>query len=97
MLLEPKLGRLIHRKVDGEEDHFTYNALLTAQPGERVINVNPGGGGYGHPFKRPVASVLNDVLNGLVSPEGARLEYGVVIDANGQLDEAATHACRAAH
>ncbi|MCY1390436.1 Acetophenone carboxylase delta subunit [compost metagenome] len=97
VLLEPKLGRLIHRKVDGEEDHFTYNALLTAQPGERVINVNPGGGGYGHPFKRPVASVLNDVLNGLVSPEGARLEYGVVIDANGQLDEAATHACRAAH
>ena len=96
-MLEPKLGRLIHRKVDGKEEHFTYNAMLTAQPGERVINVNPGGGGYGNPLQRPVASVLSDLLNGLVSPEGARLEYGVVIDSNGQLDEAETYASRAAH
>lgn len=48
-------------------------------------------------MRRPVATVLNDVLNGLVSPEGARLEYGVVLDSNGNLDEAATHAIRAAH
>ena len=97
LLLEPKLGRLIHRKADGEEQSFIYNAQLTAQPGERVINVNPGGGGYGNPLRRPVASVVNDVRNGLVSREGARLEYGVVIDSNGQVDDAATHACRAAN
>ena len=97
VLLEPKLGRLIHRKADGEEQSFIYNAQLTAQPGERVINVNPGGGGYGNPLRRPVASVVNDVRNGLVSREGARLEYGVVIDSNGQVDDAATHACRTAH
>ncbi|SEB81624.1 N-methylhydantoinase B [Pseudomonas mohnii] len=97
VLLEPKLGRLIHRKADGEEQSFIYNAQLTAQPGERVINVNPGGGGYGNPLRRPVASVVNDVRNGLVSREGARLEYGVVIDSNGQVDDAATHACRAAN
>ncbi|POA77738.1 hydantoinase B/oxoprolinase family protein [Pseudomonas sp. DP16D-R1] len=97
VLLEPKLGRLIHRKADGEEQSFIYNAQLTAQPGERVINVNPGGGGYGNPLRRPVASVVNDVRNGLVSREGARLEYGVVIDGNGQVDDAATHACRTAH
>jgi N-methylhydantoinase B len=65
------LGRLIHRKADGEEQSFIYNAQLTAQPGERVINVNPGGGGYGNPLRRPVASVVNDVRNGLVSREGA--------------------------
>jgi N-methylhydantoinase B len=97
VLLEPKLGRLIHRKADGEEQHFIYNAQITAQPGERVINVNPGGGGYGNPLRRPVASVLNDVRNGLVSVEGALLEYGVVIDGNGQIDDAATQARRAAH
>jgi N-methylhydantoinase B len=97
VLLEPKLGRLIHRKADGEEQSFIYNAQLTAQPGERVINVNPGGGGYGNPLRRPVASVVNDVRNGLVSREGARLEYGVVIDGNGQVDDAATRACRAAN
>ncbi|MNL37017.1 hypothetical protein D3C87_1591380 [compost metagenome] len=97
IMLEPKLGRLIHRKVDGEEQQFIYNAQLTAQPGERVININPGGGGYGNPLRRPIASVLNDVRNGLVSREGARLEYGVVIESNGLVDEAATHACRATH
>jgi N-methylhydantoinase B len=93
-LLEPKLGRLIHRTLDGEEQSFLYNAQLTAQPGERVINVNPGGGGYGNPLRRPVASVVSDVRNGLVSREGARLEYGVVIDSHGQVDDAATNACR---
>ena len=97
VLLEPKLGRLIHRKVDDAEDHFTYNAQLTAQPGERVININPGGGGYGNPLRRPVSSVLEDVRNGLVSLEGARREYGVAIDGNGQVDDAATHALRTAH
>lgn len=95
VMLEPKLGRLIHRKSDGEEQHFIYNAQITAQPGERVINVNPGGGGYGNPLRRPVASVVNDVRNGLVSVQGARLEYGVVIDGSGQVDDAATRACRA--
>ncbi len=97
VLLEPKLGRLIHRKADGEEQHFIHNAQITAQPGERVINVNPGGGGYGNPLRRPIASVLNDVRDGLVSVEGARLEYGVVIDGNGQVDDAATRACRDLH
>jgi hypothetical protein len=33
---------------------------------------------------------LDDVRNGLVSPQGAALEYGVVLDANGQVDETAT-------
>jgi N-methylhydantoinase B len=64
---------LIHRKNDGEEQSFIYNAQLIAQPGERVININPGGGGYGDPRRRPVASVADDVRNGLVSREGARL------------------------
>jgi N-methylhydantoinase B len=55
-LLEPKLGRLIHRQADGSEDHYTQNPMLTLQPGERIININPGGGGYGDPLRRPVAA-----------------------------------------
>jgi N-methylhydantoinase B len=94
-LLEPKLGRLIHRHADGREDHYTQNPMLTLQPGERIININPGGGGYGDPLRRPVAAVLEDVRNGLVSPQGAALEYGVVLDADGQLDETATRLARA--
>ncbi|WP_204317158.1 hypothetical protein, partial [Klebsiella aerogenes] len=59
--------------------------------------LNPGGGGYGNPFERPVEKVVWDVRNGLVSIEGARLDYGVVI-ANPQtleVDTAATERLRA--
>lgn len=69
--------------------------MLTLQPGERIININPGGGGYGDPLRRRVAAVLEDVRNGLVSPQGAALEYGVVLDADGQLNETATRLARA--
>ncbi|MNP65351.1 hypothetical protein D3C76_1609340 [compost metagenome] len=69
--------------------------MLTLQPGERIININPGGGGYGDPLRRPVAAVLEDVRSGLVSPQGAALEYGVVVDDDGRLDETATRLARA--
>ena len=41
--------------------------------------MNPGGGGYGNPLERPIEKVVSDVRNGLVSLEGAREDYGVVI------------------
>ena len=40
----------------------------------------PGGGGFGDPFTRPAEEVLEDVLNGYVSIEGAARDYGVVVD-----------------
>lgn len=40
----------------------------------------PGGGGYGPPWERDTARVLEDVRNGYVSPERARTDYGVAID-----------------
>ncbi|WP_201445463.1 hydantoinase B/oxoprolinase family protein [Belnapia sp. F-4-1] len=53
-----------------------------------------GGGGRGHPHDRPEAAVLADVLGGMVSPEAARLHYGVVIH-DGAIDAPATAALRA--
>ncbi|HET6182247.1 MAG TPA: hydantoinase B/oxoprolinase family protein [Acetobacteraceae bacterium] len=59
-----------------------------------VIRIETGGGGgYGPPFDRPAAEVLEDVLGGFVSADAARSEYGVVI-ANGAVDEEATAALR---
>jgi N-methylhydantoinase B len=40
----------------------------------------PGGGGYGPPWERDPARVLEDVCNGYVSLERARTDYGVAID-----------------
>ena len=39
-----------------------------------------GGGGYGNPKDRMVEKVRDDVINGLVSVDNARIDYGVVID-----------------
>jgi len=63
-----------------------------------VIRVETGGGGgWGHPFDREPERVLDDVLGFYVSIEGARADYGVVIDPETlTLDEAATARLREA-
>ncbi len=48
--------------------------------GDTLDHFQAGGGGFGNPFQRDPAAVLNDVRNGLVSLERARTDYGVVID-----------------
>jgi N-methylhydantoinase B len=55
-----------------------------------------GGGGWGDPLDRPIADVRGDVLGVFVSPESARENYGVVIDARGVIDDAATALLREA-
>jgi len=50
------------------------------EKGDIFVVKTPGGGGYGKPFERNPELVLRDVINGLVSPESAQKDYGVVID-----------------
>jgi N-methylhydantoinase B len=76
-----------------------FKAMVTAPPGGVVVMHLPGGGGYGDPRERPVARVLADVENGLVTPERARRDYGVVLrGTRGRLevDAAATARRRSA-
>lgn len=61
--------------------------LLSLAPDAAVQLDLPGGGGYGNPHHRAVAKVLNDVVNGYVSVEAAREEYGVVIRYTGLEDQ----------
>jgi N-methylhydantoinase B len=50
-----------------------------------------GGGGYGPAWERPAEAVLADVLDGYVSLDAAREQYGVVVDAGThRIDQAAT-------
>lgn len=96
-MVATKVGRLEVTR-GGETKVITENVIETIHPGERAANKNPGGGGYGNPFEREIARVVEDVRNGLVSLEGARLDYGVVIADRDTLavDEAATASLRAA-
>ncbi|MDP6815712.1 MAG: hydantoinase B/oxoprolinase family protein [Alphaproteobacteria bacterium] len=63
--------------------------------GDRFVCVGPAGGGYGDPLKRDPAQVQADVEDGLISPETAARDYGVVLTEEGGLDEAATAERRA--
>lgn len=56
-----------------------------------------GGGGYGDPLSRAPEAVLEDVLDGKITPGFARAAFGVVLDEAGSaVDAAATGALRRA-
>lgn len=64
--------------------------------GNISLAVMGGGGGWGDPLERDPAAVLEDVLDEYVSLEGARRDYGVVIDEKGPtVDQEATVRVRA--
>jgi N-methylhydantoinase B len=69
--------------------------LTQLKQGDVVTIDAPGGGGYGNPLEREPEMVLRDVLEGYVSLEHARTEYGVVIDpVTFAVDEARTKELR---
>ena len=77
-MVDAKVGRIEVRR-NGKVETIRKNVIENLKPGETVTNLNPGGGGYGDPFERPIEKILLDVKNGLVSVTGAREDYGVVI------------------
>jgi len=57
----------------------------------------PGGGGMGNPLERDAETVLEDVRQGYVSVERARLDYGVAVEVRGgefTLDQGGTRRLR---
>ena len=63
--------------------------------GDCLVTYGPSGGGYGDPFRRNPMAVLDNVLDGLLSADVAREQYGVVI-VDGAMDAPATEALRGA-
>jgi N-methylhydantoinase B len=75
---------------DGREEWLPAKCeRVPVQAGDVLYFNTWGGGGWGDPLLRDPALVLADVERGLVSISGAR-RYGVVIDAQGAVDEAAS-------
>ena len=68
----------------------------TVPPRDAIRLELPGGGGFGDPRARDPHRVLEDVRDGMITAEEARRDYGVVIDAHGQLDAVATERLRSA-
>ena len=94
-LPQRKLGRLEIDMLDGSTHTYLQNTMAEIQPGQRARNYNPGGGGYGNPFERPADAVALDVRRKLVSRVGAETEYGVILNDDLTVNEAATRNLRA--
>jgi N-methylhydantoinase B len=69
------------RKVAAES--MQMNDLIRLKTG--------GGGGFGNPMEREAGRVLNDVIDGYITTEQAKNDYGVVVDARAmKVDERET-------
>ena len=72
---------------------------IILQQGDTVRCTSPGGGGFGPPHKRDVATVCDDVADGYVSVGDAAAVFGVaveLVDGVVTVDEERTHTLRAA-
>lgn len=49
-------------------------------PGDIIVTEATGGGGVGDPLERSIDLVREDVINGYISGESAKKDYGIVID-----------------
>jgi N-methylhydantoinase B len=66
----------------------------TVPPRDAICLQLPGGGGFGDPRAREPERVREDVLDGLITAEAARRDYGVAIGADGEMDVAETKRLR---
>jgi N-methylhydantoinase B len=81
----PALG--FHGGKPGKLRQFSINGEIAKPKGRYVLNPGDvvtireaGGGGFGDPSKRAIASVVKDVQSGMVSAEGALADYGVKVE-----------------
>jgi N-methylhydantoinase B len=83
------------RARDGSlSDELGCYARVLLEPGESIISMSCGGGGYGPPAERDPARVAKDVREGWVTQDRARDVYRVSLDDAGEVDAHSTEALR---
>lgn len=55
-----------------------------------IVHEQAGAGGFGDPKERRIEDVCEDLADGKITPQFARMHYGVVSDARGRIDAEAT-------
>jgi N-methylhydantoinase B len=70
-------ARLTMELPDGTVRGLNGKGAFIAPAGARVVVASPGSGGYGPPGERDPARLHEDVIDGYVSVEAARGQYGV--------------------
>lgn len=75
--------------------HLSKDQDILIKPGDSIRVSTPGGGGYGHPFKRDPLLVAHDVRVGYYTVQQAQEGFGVALSSSGEVDEVATSRLRA--
>ncbi len=88
--LPGKRAKKIIERADGTSE-IVGNKVedVEVKDGDQLHFITWGGGGWGDPFERDPALVALEIDQGLVTADGAR-DYGVVIAADGTVDDGAT-------
>jgi N-methylhydantoinase B len=85
----------INPGTSSERDVPAIGDSIAVKAGDVIQVITVGGGGWGDPFARPAERVLGDVQRRFVTLEGARADYGVVLDPTSfAIDTAATDVLR---
>ncbi len=88
-------ARKILEKSDGTQTIISNKIEDLAVEANDVLHfITWGGGGWGDPLDRESALVGQEVIQGLVTVEGAK-KYGVVVDSEGNVDPDGTEILRA--
>lgn len=88
-------AKQFRRRTDGSLETLPGVTSITLSPGERILAVTCGGGGFGSPLNRDVRKVAHNVREGLITRQRAADVYGVILNAACEVDEAATQMKRA--
>ena len=90
-------SKKILAREDGSQEVLPSKCdQIEVEPGDQLIYITAGGGGWGDPLRRNPQKVLADVVKELVSVAKARQDYGVVVNPElRKVDEEATQKLRA--
>ena len=70
------VNRAVIRRVDGSEEEAFKATNVPLEAGDTVTFMTAGGGGYGDPAGRDLASIEADLAEGLITPAAAARDYG---------------------
>jgi N-methylhydantoinase B len=93
---EGALYECVIQRSDGTEQKIPPKGQPNVVYKNDVVSIHSAGaGGYGDPLERPPELVMADVLDGYVSEEAAKRDYGVVLQPGGSaIDGSSTMALR---
>ncbi len=92
---KPKPNAVYFHRVNGTTEKIDTGTFIGYRTGDVMECRFMGAGGFGNPFERDVEKVREDVICEVISVEGAKTDYGVIINpATYDIDYKATKKLR---